>query len=334
MQKQEIQHLEIPSYTTEKGRTYISIPLSYQVFGEATNTSPIVLVNHALTGNSNVSGENGWWKTIVGNEKLIDTNTYSVIAFNIPGNGVDNYLIKNYTDFTARDIAAIFKIGLDILTIQKLYAVIGGSIGGGIAWELAALYPELIENLIPIATDWKATDWLLANTKVQELLLNNSSNPVHDARVHAMNLYRTPESYNSKFNRGINPNANIPNVESWLLHHGKKLQERFQLTSYKLVNHLLSTIDITRGRGDFLEVASLIKSNIFIIGINSDLFFPAKENKEAFLNLSKVKSNVHYGEIQSIHGHDAFLIEFEQIEQLLQNVFTHKSIPSAQALAV
>jgi len=322
MQQQEIQQIEIPSYTTEKGRTYISIPLSYQVFGAAINASPIVLVNHALTGNSNVSGENGWWNTIVGTNKLIDTNTYSVIAFNIPGNGVDNYLIKSYTDFTARDIAAIYKIGLDILKIKKLYAVIGGSIGGGIAWELAALYPKLIENLIPIASDWKATDWLLANTKVQELILNNSSNPVHDARIHAMNLYRTPESYSSKFNRTTNQNSNIPNVESWLLHHGKKLQERFQLTSYKLVNHLLSTIDITRNRGDFLEVASLIKSNIFIIGINSDLFFLAKENNETFLNLSKVKSNVHYGEIQSIHGHDAFLIEFEQLTTLLQNVFT------------
>jgi len=322
MQQQEIQHIEIPSFTTEKGRTYISISLSYQIFGGEINASPIVLVNHALTGNSNVTGKNGWWKDIVGENKLIDTNTYSVIAFNIPGNGVNDYLIKSFTDFTARDIAAIFKIGLDILNIKKLYAVIGGSIGGGIAWELAALYPELIENLIPIATDWKATDWLTANTKVQELILNNSENPVHDARVHAMNLYRTPDSYNSKFNRSVDPNTKVPNVESWLLHHGKKLQERFQLTSYKLVNHLLSTIDITRNRGDFLEVASLIKSNIFIIGINSDLFFPAKENNETFLKLSKTKSNVHYGEIKSIHGHDAFLIEFEQLETLLQNVFT------------
>jgi len=334
MSTTHIQHIEIPSYTTEKGRKYISLSLSFQIFGKPTNTAPIVLVNHALTGNSTITGENGWWKDIVGEKKLIDTNEYSVIAFNIPGNGVDDYLIKSYTDFTARDIAAIFKIGLDILKINKLYAVIGGSIGGGIAWELAALYPELIENLIPIASDWKATDWLLANTKVQELILNNSSNPVHDARVHAMNLYRTPESYNSKFNRSIEPNTNIPNVESWLLHHGKKLQKRFQLTSYKLVNHLLSTIDITRNRADFLEVASLIRSNIFIIGINSDLFFPAKENKESFLSLSKVKSNVHYGEIKSIHGHDAFLIEFEQLTTLLQNVFTHKSIPSAQTLAV
>lgn len=324
MPQQEIHHIEIPHYTTEKGRMYLSISLSYQVFGEAINASPIVLVNHALTGNSAVTGENGWWNSIVGNNKLIDTTTYCVIAFNIPGNGVDNYFIKSYTDFTARDIAAIFKIGLDLLKVKKLFAVIGGSIGGGIAWELAALYPDLIENLIPIATDWKATDWMIANTKVQELILTNSSNPVHDARVHAMNLYRCPESYKAKFNGSVNDSSGKPNVEHWLLHHGKKLQERFQLTSYKLVNHLLSTINITRNRGDFLNVASLIKANIFIIGINSDLFFPAKENKNTFLKLSKVKSNIHYGEIHSIHGHDAFLIEFEQLEILLQNIFKNK----------
>lgn len=321
MNQKEIQHIEISSYETEKGVHYLSLPLSYQIFGKELGTAPIVLVNHALTGNANVSGEFGWWNVIVGNEKLIDTKSYTVLAFNIPGNGVDDFLIESYKDFTARDIAEIFKLGLNRLKVSSLFAVIGGSIGGGIAWELAAAYPEFIENLIPIASDWKATDWLIANTKVQELILNNSSNPVHDARVHAMNLYRTPESYSAKFNRSTNVELNIFNVESWLLHHGEKLQERFQLASYKLVNHLLSTIDITRHRGDFLEVASRIKSNIFIVSINSDLFFTAQENKEAFLGLSKVKKNVYYGEIQSIHGHDAFLIEFEQITALLQKVF-------------
>ena len=319
--KEQIKTVEISQYTTETGASYEAIPLTYQTFGLPLGTAPVVLVNHALTGNAEVIGEQGWWNPIVGEEKLIDTRNYTIIAFNIPGNGVGDFLIESYRDFTARDVAQLFKAGLDVLQVNQLFAVIGGSVGGGIAWELAALYPEYIENLIPIAADWKATDWLLANTKVQDLILNNSSNPVHDARVHAMNLYRTPESYQSKFNRTVNDDLNIFNIESWLLHHGKKLQQRFQLASYKLANQLLSTIDITRNRGSFLEVASKIKSNIHIIGIDSDLFFIAKENKEAFLSLSKVKPNVHYGEIQSIHGHDAFLIEFEQIEVLLQKVF-------------
>ena len=317
----ELEHLTIPNFITENGKIHSSIILSYQMFGLNHAKAPVVLVNHSLTGNSNISGEDGWWNSIIGKNKLIDTDKYSVIAFNIPGNGANNYFIKSYSDFTLRDIAKLFKIGLNSLNITKLYAAIGGSIGGGIAWELAALHPGFIDNLIPIATDWKSTDWIIANTKVQELILNNSKNPVHDARIHAMNLYRTPESFSSKFNRKRNSFTNSTEVESWLLHHGSKLQSRFSVSSYKLVNHLLSTLDITRGRGAFLEVASAIQSNIHIIGINSDLFFTAKENIETFLSLSKVKSNVHYGEIQSIHGHDAFLIEFEQLEVLLQHIF-------------
>ncbi len=326
MKQDEIQHLEIPQFITERGKAYASIVLTYQTFGKKINTSPTILVNHALTGDSHVSGENGWWRSIVGNKKLIDTSKYCVIAFNIPGNGVGEYLIKNYNDFTARDIAKLFKVGLNYLNVKKLHTVIGGSIGGGIAWELAALYPDYIENLIPIAADWKSTDWVVANTKVQELILNNSTNPVHDARVHAMNLYRTPESYNTKFNRSINKITHTTDVESWLLHHGTKLKNRFSVTSYKLVNHLLSTINITRGRSTFLEVASAIKSNIFIIGINSDLLFTAHENNETFLSLSKVKHNVHYAEIQSIHGHDAFLIEHEQLNVLLHTIFNSNTV--------
>ena len=320
--KTNLQYIEIEEYTTESGVSYLSLPLTYEVFGKCMGEAPMVLVNHALTGNSTVIGDLGWWNELVGVGKLIDTNYYTVIAFNVPGNGYDDFLIESYRDFTTRDIAKIFKKGLDYLNIESLFATIGGSIGGGIAWELAALYPDFIDNIIPIASDWKATDWLIANTRVQEQILNNSARPVHDARVHAMNLYRTPESYQSKFQRSTNKELNIFNVESWLLHHGKKLEQRFDVKAYRLMNHLLGSIDITRDKGSFLEVASKIKSNIYIIAINSDLFFTAKENKETFLALSKVKKNVFYGEIQSIHGHDAFLIEFKQLQTLLKKIFT------------
>ena len=324
--EKELLHIEIENYTTVKGVDYIAIPLSYECFGAPLHSAPIVLVNHALTGNSSVVGTYGWWNELVGKDKLIDTNRYTVLAFNVPGNGYDQFLIESYKDFTTTDVAKLFKIGLDKLGIPKLFATIGGSIGGSIAWELAALFPDFIENIIPIASDWKATDWLISNTRIQEQILLNSSQPVHDARIHAMNLYRTPESYHSKFNRSRNKELNMYNVESWLLHHGEKLEKRFPLPSYKLMNHLLSTIDITRSKGTFLEVASRISSNIYIIGVDSDLFFTAKENKETFLALSRIKRNVYYGEIQSIHGHDAFLIEFKQLEILLQKVFnqTHK----------
>ncbi len=329
----KLQHIAIRDFETESGVTYVEIPLSFQVFGKPIGQAPVVLVNHALSGNSNVAGEFGWWKDIIGPEKLIDTKRYSVLAFNVPGNGYDEFLIESYKDFNARDIAQIFALGIEQLKVDKLFAAIGGSVGGGIAWELAALYPDLIENLIPIASDWKSTDWLIANCLVQDLILNNSSDPVHDARTHAMLCYRTPESFRERFNRTTNTDLNMFNVESWLLHHGKKLKDRFSLASYKLLNQLLASIDITRAKGTFLEVASNITANIYIIAVDTDIFFTARENREAFLALSEVKNNVRYGEIQSIHGHDAFLIEFEQLEKLLEKVFSQSEAKEDNGLS-
>jgi homoserine O-acetyltransferase len=283
------------------------------------------MINHALTGNSNVAGDGGWWTSIVGPAKVIDTNLYTVLAFNIPGNGQDQNplnLIENYKDFTAGDIAQIFALALEDLKITQLFAVIGGSVGGGLAWELAALKPDLIEHLIPIASDWKSTDWLLANCHIQDRILNNSSEPLADARMHAMSLYRTPESLKSKFDRTLQDGEAIFAVESWLNYHGKVLNERFQLAAYKLMNQVLRTIDITQGKQDFIQVASKITSNIHIITINSDLFFKPEENWETYVDLKIHKDNVTISEIQSIHGHDAFLIEFAQIQNILEPVFS------------
>lgn len=313
--------ITILNFTTESGAFYQALNLTYQVFGPELNTAPIVLVNHALTGNSHVIGENGWWNDIIGDNKVIDTNKYTVVAFNVPGNGFDSEILENYLDFNARDIARIFLEGLENLKVKQLYAIIGGSVGGGIAWEMAGLNPKITKHLIPVASDWKATDWLIANCFLQEQILKNSSKPIEDARIHAMLCYRSPESFKEKFQRTKVQNSDIFNIESWLNHHGDKLQKRFQLSSYKLMNQLLKTIDITRGRHSFDEMAPKIEASIHLIAIDSDLFFTAKENKETFKELKKNNVKVSYSEIKSIHGHDAFLIEFEQLEQILKDIF-------------
>ncbi|MCA0152008.1 alpha/beta fold hydrolase [Winogradskyella vincentii] len=317
-----LKHIKISNFKTNSGKTS-ELSLSYQTFGIDLGKAPIVLVIHALTGNSTVIGPNGWWNDLIGEDKCIDTSTYTILAFNIPGNGFDTSatdLIDNYKDYNARDIAKIFALGIEELGIDSLFSVIGGSVGGGIAWELAALKPNLIKNLIPIATDWKSTDWLIANCHIQDAILNNSRKPLEDARMHAMTLYRTPESFTEKFERSKR-NSNLFNVESWLNHHGKRLNDRFILSAYKMMNHILRTIDITEGRGNFIEVARQISSNIHIVTINSDLFFKPEENWSAFVDLKGVKNNVAIHEIKSIHGHDAFLIEFDQLARFLNPIF-------------
>ncbi len=314
-----LQYITVNNFISEKGIANNAITLSYQVFGKKLHTAPIVLVNHELTGNSDVAGEYGWWKDVVGENKVIDTEKYTILAFNIPGNGYDGFVIENYKDFVARDIAQLFLIGLEKLNIKELFAIVGGSLGGGIAWEMAVLNPVITKHLIAVATDWKSTDWLIANCQIQEQFLSNSSNPVHDARMHAMLCYRTPESFKERFQRSKNEDLEIFNVESWLLHHGNKLQERFQLSAYKLMNQLLKTIDVTKGRTE--NVLDAIKANIHIIGVNSDLFFSAEENKETQKQLALLNPNVTYNEINSVHGHDAFLIEYEQLEKIIAPIF-------------
>lgn len=319
---ENLQYISIPKYTTISGKT-LQIPLSYQLFGCALHTAPVILVNHALTGNSNVAGPKGWWQSLIGPEKAIDTNRFTVLAFNIPGNGYDgnsDHLIHNYKDFVARDIAKIFLLGLKQLDIQQLFAAIGGSLGGGIAWEMAVLETNFIQHLIPIASDWKSTDWIIANCLIQEQFLVNSKQPLHDARMHAMLCYRTPESFSFRFERSKKSDEQLFNIESWLLHHGKKLQKRFQLSAYKLMNQLLKTIDVTEGKGPAVEVLNKIESQIHIIGIESDLFFKSDENRETLKLLQPKLSQVSYHEITSIHGHDAFLIEYEQLNSIVTSI--------------
>lgn len=316
-----ISSLTLADYTTHSGFNFKDIPLTYQVFGKELGTAPIVLVTHALTGNSNVCGENGWWKSLIGSEKCIDIDRYTILSFNIPGNGYDDFLIENYEDVTIYDVAEWFLRGLEQLKIPSVFAGIGGSLGGSILWQMAVLNPELFQNLIPIATDWKATDWLIAQCRVQKQILNNSENPVHDARVHAMTFYRTPQSFKQKFKRSLSETENIYNVESWLLYHGETLDKRFKLQAYKLMNHLLMTTNIETTGTDFGILASKIEGNIHLIGIDSDGFYLNEEIKEIYSLLKPIKNNVYFAEINSIHGHDAFLIEYEQLTGILDPIF-------------
>ena len=321
-----LQQILISDFILENGLKLSNFELSYEVFGQQIGTAPIILVNHALTGNSSVAGDNGWWTSLIGINKTINTEVFTVLAFNIPGNGYDQEhrnLISNYKDYTAADIAQIFWTGLFQLHIDNLFAVIGGSLGGGIAWEMAKLEPSKIENLIPIGTDWKATDWLIANVLVQDNILNNSTNPIEDARAHAMLIYRTPQSFKEKFRRNLVPNSDEFAIEKWLKNHGIKLRERFGLQSYKLMNHLLKTINFAKTDTEFVWIAKNITANIHIVSIDSDAFFIAKENQLSFEYLSALKNNVWYHEMKSIHGHDAFLIEFEQLNKFLKPIFAN-----------
>lgn len=310
--KTELNYINL-TYQTHSQKEY-HISLSYQLFGKDLFTAPVVLINHALTGNSNVSGEKGWWKQLVGKNQIVDTDQYTVLCFNIPGNGYDDFLIEDYEDFTPSDIAAIFLKGLEVLQIKNLYAIIGGSLGGGIAWEMLAQQPDLAEIFIPIACDYRTHDWLHAQCLVQKFLLNDKEEPLQKARIHAMLCYRTPQSLNDRFQNQYNQEKQRLESEDWLVYHGNALNERFSLKAYKLMNHLLMNINAAD------TALENIQARMHMISVDTDLFFPASEIRMCFENLKEKNKDVSYHEIQSIHGHDAFLMEYQQLNNIIKNI--------------
>ena len=314
-------YLKLNSINVEILEGQIKVPLTFHFSGPEIGKAPTVLINHPLTANAIFSGIDGWWNEIVGPNKAIDTNIYTVISFNIPGNGIDSYEWESIEKIHTGHIAKLFINGLKKLGITNLYAVIGGSIGGGISWEMAALSPKLCKYLIPIASDWKSTDWLIANTFIQNRILKNSNDPIRDARMHAMLLYRTPESFSNRFSRSKNVKSDIFNVESWLLHHGQALKDRFTFNGYVMVNHLLGSIDILRNNQSFDVLIKPISAEIHLISVDSDLLFIANEAKITFERLKKLEKICSYSEIKSVHGHDAFLIENKQVETILSAIF-------------
>lgn len=319
--EEELKHILLENFETVSGSKIKKIQISYQVFGKELGSAPVILVNHALTGNSLVSGINGWWSEIIGLEKPIDTSKYSVLCFNIPGNGFNENNFDFNLDLNLGDIALLFIKAIDQLKIAKLHAIIGGSIGGCLTWEMIALKNDLASIIIPVAADWKATDWLIANTFLQDRILKNSRDPVIDARIHAMTFYRSPKSLNTRFTRTKNLDKNMYNVESWLIHHGEKLRQRFSLKSYLFMNKLLSSTDITRDGESFINKISKIKSSIHLISVDSDIFFLPNEDHETYLIAKKNNLDITNHIIKSIHGHDAFLIETKQISDIFTKIF-------------
>jgi len=319
--EEELNHILLEDFETQSESKIKKLQISYQVFGKKLGSAPVIVVNHALTGNSLVSGINGWWSDIIGFEKPIDTSKYSVLCFNIPGNGFNENNFDFNLDLNLGDIALMFIKAIDKLKIGKLHAIIGGSIGGCLTWEMIALKNDLASIIIPVAADWKATDWLIANTFLQDRILKNSKDPVSDARIHAMTFYRTPKSLNTRFNRTKNLDKKMYNVESWLSHHGEKLRQRFSLESYLFMNKLLSSTDITRDGESLINKISKIKSSIHVISVDSDVFFLTDEDHETVSIAKKNNIDIKNHIIKSIHGHDAFLIETKQISDIFTKIF-------------
>ena len=177
----------------------------------------------------------------------------------------------------------------------------------------------------------KKLDVVIAVTKLGNTLIldRETGEPLHNLEYQTAPKSKLDNEVTSKFQTSKTGtelfSKNIFNVESWLIHHGDKLKNRFLLQAYKTMNHLLASIDITRKNKTLEKVVENIQSNIHLIAVDSDLFFTAQEDRKTHERLKKINKNIFYHEIQSIHGHDAFLIENDAVSRILSNIFKSQS---------
>ena len=287
----------------------------------------------------------GWWDHMIGPGKTIDTNKYFVVCPNILGSCYgttgpasfnpetkETYKTK-FPIVTVRDMVRTQKALMDHLEINRIEFIIGGSLGGMQVLEWAVMYPGFMRGIVPIAASAKHSAWAVGlNELARNAIMNDpvwnkgqyKQQPVAGlslARKTAMMSYRTQQSFEKKFGRERVKKGNyfkannLFQVQSYLNYQGKKLVERFDANSYITITHAMDLHDLSYKRDQLGNVMDSVKCKGLVIGINSDILYPAPEQREIAILLR----NSHYAEIVSPHGHDAFLIEFDQLNRYLSD---------------
>ncbi|HRC88443.1 MAG TPA: homoserine O-acetyltransferase [Bacteroidales bacterium] len=324
-------------FVTESGFHFKELNIAFHTWGSLNETADnVIWVCHALTANSDV---NAWWPGMVGEGLAFDTSKYFVVCANILGScyGTTGPISINpdtgkpwLNDFpliTVRDLVNVHEILRNYLGIKKINTIIGSSIGGYQAIEYSIMFPDLIENLVFIASSAKQSPWAIAFNQSQRLAIEadptfyngdpeGGKKGLRAARSIALLSYRTPYAYNTTQKENDDEKVDSFRASSYQNYQGDKLVKRFNVWSYYRLTQLSDSHNVGRGRGGVKNALSTIKAKTLCLGIKSDILFPVEEQKFVAENVQ----NGVYQEIDSFYGHDGFLIETAKVTEILKKI--------------
>lgn len=325
-------------FQLESGVSLPSLEIAYQTWGTLNaDKSNVIWVVHALTANSDVFD---WWKGLFGDNDLYNPKDYFIVCANNLGScyGTTGPLSINpdtnepwfsyFPKITIRDMANSLNVLKQHLGISKIHTVIGGSQGGQIALEWNLLFPGLLENLILIATNSQHSPWGIAFNESQRLAIkadrtyyantpNGGQKGLLAARSIALLSYRNYNTYD-KTQKTISEDVNNYPATSYQRYQGEKLVKRFNAYTYVRLSEAMDSQNVSRGREKPLEyILNSISAKTLVIAVSSDLLFPPAEQQF----LAKHIPNAIYNEIDSLYGHDGFLIETQQLSNHIKQFY-------------
>ncbi len=323
------------TFPLEFGATIENPIIAYHTYGTLNEKRDnVILVCHALTANSDVED---WWYGLFGKNDIFDWNKYFIICANNLGSPYGTTSPKHidpatkeiygldFPFFTLRDTANLHLKLLDFFGIKSIKLLIGGSCGGNICQEIAYTWKERIENLVLLCCSAMETPWCVAIHESQRITLRSDPTlalkeltagqaSLKACRSVALPFYRTYLSFKMRQKEMDLDKVKDFRSSSYINYQGDKFVKRFNAQCYYQLLLALDTHNIGRGRESIEAALSAISANTVVIGFDSDLLIPKLEQQF----IAKHIPGAEYVEIKSFFGHDAFLIEIDDIRKAIR----------------
>lgn len=347
-------------FVLECGVAISNFPVAYQAYGRLNEKrSNVILICHALTGDQYVcgthpvTGKPGWWDLMVGPGKPIDTDRFFVVCANIIGGCMGSFGPKeinpetgkpyglSFPFITVGDMVRAQALLLDHLGIDKVFCVVGGSMGGMQALDWAVRYPERVfaSALIATATRQSAQNIAFHEIGRQAIMadpdwckgdyINERKYPVKGmavARMAAHVTYMSESMLQEKFGRSLQDREHYTygfdadfRVESYLRHQGMSFVERFDANSYLFLTRSASYFDLTQGgRKKLSDVLAGTRVRYCVVSFSSDWLYSSVESRNLVRALNAVAADVSFTEIESDKGHDSFLLDLPDFKTTIR----------------